>query len=79
MTRFIVPENAAGLGDFHKDADVFDQAGVCHFVYHSATFQGNTAPSSIIESLSSGLRQWANDFECCKAKNDSNQLNSIFE
>lgn len=42
---------------------MLDQAGVCHFVYHSATFQGNTAPSSIIESLSSGLRQWANDFD----------------
>lgn len=59
----IAPENAAGLGDFRKDADVLDQAGVCHFVYHSATFQGNTAPSSIIESLSAGLRQWANDFD----------------
>ena len=59
----IAPENAAGLGDFRKDADVLDRAGVCHFVYHSATFQGNTAPSSIIESLSSGLRQWANDFD----------------
>lgn len=59
----IAPENAAGLGDFRKDADVLDQARICHFVYHSATFQGNTAPSSIIESLSSGLRQWANDFD----------------
>jgi exodeoxyribonuclease VII large subunit len=58
----IAPENAAGLGDFRKDADVLDQAGVCHFVYHSATFQGNTAATSIIESLSAGLRQWANDF-----------------
>jgi exodeoxyribonuclease VII large subunit len=59
----IAPENAAGLGDFRKDADVLDQAGVCHFVYHSATFQGNTAATSIIESLSAGLRQWANDFD----------------
>lgn len=59
----IAPENAAGLGDFRKDADVLDRAGVCHFVYHSATFQGNTAPTSIIESLSTGLRQWANDFD----------------
>ncbi|EOR05997.1 exodeoxyribonuclease VII large subunit [Acinetobacter tandoii] len=59
----IAPENAAGLGDFRKDADVLDHAGVCHFVYHSATFQGNTAPTSIIESLSTGLRQWANDFD----------------
>ena len=59
----IAPENAAGLGDFRKDADVLDQASVCHFVYHSATFQSNTAPTSIIESLSVGLRQWANDFD----------------
>ena len=59
----IAPENAAGLGDFRKDADVLDRAGVCHFVYHSATFQGNTAPTCIIESLSAGLRQWANDFD----------------
>lgn len=59
----IAPENAAGLGDFRKDADVLDRAGVCHFVYHSATFQGNTAPTSIVESLSAGLRQWATDFD----------------
>ncbi|MDQ1209354.1 exodeoxyribonuclease VII large subunit [Acinetobacter baylyi] len=59
----IAPLNAAGLGDFRKDADVLDQAGVCHFVYHSATFQGNTAALSIIESLSSGLKQWAQDFD----------------
>ncbi|UUM26140.1 exodeoxyribonuclease VII large subunit [Acinetobacter colistiniresistens] len=58
----IAPENAAGLGDFKKDADALDQAGVCHFVYHNATFQGNTAAHSIMESLSSGLRQWAKTF-----------------
>jgi exodeoxyribonuclease VII large subunit len=58
----IAPENAAGLGDFRKDADAFNKAGVCHFVYHTATFQGNTAANSIMESLSSGLRQWAKDY-----------------
>ncbi|NCU24497.1 exodeoxyribonuclease VII large subunit [Acinetobacter haemolyticus] len=58
----IAPENAAGLGDFRKDADTLNKAGVCHFVYHTATFQGNTAASSIMESLSSGLRQWAKDY-----------------
>src|SRR5690606_3846613 len=55
----IAPENAAGLGDFKKDADALDKAGVCHFVYHNATFQGNTAAVSIINSLGDGLRQWA--------------------
>ena len=58
----IAPENAAGLGDFRKDADALDKANVCHFVYHSATFQGNTAANSIMEFLSSGLRQWAKDY-----------------
>ncbi|WP_336950906.1 exodeoxyribonuclease VII large subunit [Acinetobacter sp. AS167] len=57
----IAPENAAGLGDFKKDADALDQAGVCHFFYHTATFQGNTAATSISEALANGLRQWAKD------------------
>lgn len=58
----IAPENAAGLGDFKKDADTLDKAGVCHFVYHTATFQGNTATVSIAESLANALRQWAKEF-----------------
>ena len=58
----IAPENAAGLGDFKKDADALDKAGVCHFVYHTATFQGNTAAVSIAESLANALRQWAKEF-----------------
>lgn len=58
----IAPENAAGLGDFKKDADALAQAGVCHFVYHSATFQGNTAPTSIMQALASALRQWAQEY-----------------
>ena len=58
----IAPENAAGLGDFKNDADTLDKAGVCHFIYHTATFQGNTAAVSIINSLGDGLRQWAKDF-----------------
>ncbi|CAD9197429.1 exodeoxyribonuclease VII large subunit [Acinetobacter bohemicus] len=59
----IAPENAAGLGDFKKDADALDKAGVCHFVYHIATFQGNTAAVSIIDALGNGLRQWALNFD----------------
>lgn len=58
----IAPQNAAGLGDFKKDADALERNSVCHFVYHTATFQGNTAATSLIESLGSGLRQWASTF-----------------
>ncbi|WP_180023523.1 exodeoxyribonuclease VII large subunit [Acinetobacter sp. YH1901134] len=59
----IAPENAAGLGDFKKDADALQHAGVCEFVYHAATFQGNTAAQSIRDALALGLRQWANEFQ----------------
>lgn len=58
----IAPENAAGLGDFKKDADALNRANVCQFIYHTATFQGNMAANSIMESLSSGLRQWAKNY-----------------
>ncbi|WP_278362784.1 exodeoxyribonuclease VII large subunit [Acinetobacter schindleri] len=58
----IAPENAAGLGDFKKDADALADAQVCEFVYHSATFQGNTAPQSIRQSLAQGLKQWVEDY-----------------
>lgn len=59
----IAPENAAGLGDFKKDADSLDKAGVCNFVYHTAIFQGNTAALSIAESLSNALRNWAKEYD----------------
>jgi exodeoxyribonuclease VII large subunit len=55
----ISPENAAGLGDFKKDADILHQHGVCHFVYSHATFQGSKAPTEISAALSIGLREWA--------------------
>ncbi|KAF1020134.1 MAG: Exodeoxyribonuclease 7 large subunit [Acinetobacter bereziniae] len=55
----ITPENAAGLGDFKRDADILEKTDLCHFIYHTATFQGNTAVASIIEILSSSLKQWA--------------------
>ncbi|WP_266125905.1 exodeoxyribonuclease VII large subunit [Acinetobacter bereziniae] len=59
----IAPENAAGLGDFKKDADALQKAGVCNFVYHTATFQGHTAALSIAESLSNALRNWAKEYD----------------
>ena len=58
----IAPEQAAGLGDFKKDADALQKTGVCEFIYHHATFQGNTAAQNIIATLGQGLRQWATDF-----------------
>ncbi|WP_180018773.1 MULTISPECIES: exodeoxyribonuclease VII large subunit [unclassified Acinetobacter] len=58
----IAPEKAAGLGDFKKDADALQKAQVCEFIYHSATFQGNTAPQSIMQSLAQALKQWVQTY-----------------
>ncbi|WP_180185920.1 exodeoxyribonuclease VII large subunit [Acinetobacter sp. YH01008] len=59
----IAPENAAGLGDFRKDADALHRAQVCKFIYHTATFQGNSAPQSIMQSLAQALKQWAKTYD----------------
>nr|WP_174505852.1 exodeoxyribonuclease VII large subunit [Acinetobacter sp. Marseille-Q1620] len=59
----IAPENAAGLGDFKKDADFLQKTGLCHFQYQAATFQGNTAANSIMNALGTGLREWAQQYD----------------
>ncbi len=44
------PKNAAGLGDFRREADRL--SGVCDFVYFEALFQGRAAPASLLAALS---------------------------
>lgn len=43
----ISPETSAGLGDFRREIDRLQDAGLCAFSYFPATFQGIDAPSSI--------------------------------
>lgn len=43
------PQNAAGLGDFRREADRL--AGVCDFSYFEAIFQGRAAPASLLSAL----------------------------
>lgn len=59
----IAPENAAALADFQKDAQYLEQAKLCKFEYHSATFQGTQAAQHIIQCLSHALRQWADRYQ----------------
>ena len=47
----ISPKEAAGLGDFRQDADHLEAAGVCHFHYYTATFQGSEARSSLLRAF----------------------------
>ncbi len=51
----IAPRQAAGLGDFQREADRLQVAGVVEFVYLPATFQGREAPSSLMAALSGAL------------------------
>ena len=51
----VAPRQAAGLGDFRREADRLSRAGVVEFVYLPATFQGREAPSSLMTALSAAL------------------------
>jgi exodeoxyribonuclease VII large subunit len=51
----ISPRAAAGLGDFQREAERLERAGVVDFVYLPATFQGREAPASLMTALSSAL------------------------
>ncbi len=41
------PDGAAGLGDFRRETDPLEAAGVTQFVYLEATFQGHAAAASL--------------------------------
>lgn len=47
----VSPENAAGLGDFQKEAHLLQQYGLCRFDYYEAVFQGECASQSLCSSL----------------------------
>lgn len=47
----ISPADAAGLGDFRVDADKLAKAGLCHFEYFPAAFQGQEAANQIIDQM----------------------------
>ncbi|TQV62797.1 MAG: exodeoxyribonuclease VII large subunit, partial [Halothiobacillaceae bacterium] len=49
----IAPSEAAGLGDFRREADLLAAHGVCTFDYQTATFQGREAPKAIYSAMRS--------------------------
>ena len=51
----ISPRQAAGLGDFVREAARLERAGAVEFVYLQATFQGREAAASLMTALSSAL------------------------
>lgn len=59
----IAPEKAAGLGDFRADADRLQATSACHFHYHYATFQSNTAPTEIRHAITRGMLTFKKDYD----------------
>jgi exodeoxyribonuclease VII large subunit len=51
----ISPETSAGLGDFQRESDRLQRAGLCEFTFFRATFQGLDAPSSIRTAVQNAL------------------------
>lgn len=47
----ISPQNAAGLGDFNREAEILSKYGLCNFVYFTAQFQGERAAADICRAL----------------------------
>ena len=47
----ISPLQAAGLGDFTREADLLAKYDLCEWCYFTATFQGKSAPQEIITAM----------------------------
>lgn len=48
----VAPELAAGLGDFMADAKLIQEAGLCHFDYYGAVFEGGGALPALLRAFS---------------------------
>lgn len=53
----IAPQDAAGLGDFRKEAQRLEQFGVCRFVYAHSRFQGEGAAREIVSAAERALEE----------------------
>ncbi|MDP9995766.1 exodeoxyribonuclease VII large subunit [Variovorax boronicumulans] len=53
----VAPQDAAGLGDFRKEAERLEQFGVCRFIYAHSRFQGEGAAREVVAAASAALRE----------------------
>ncbi|WP_322996031.1 exodeoxyribonuclease VII large subunit [Castellaniella sp.] len=57
----LAPAQAAGLGDFHREAERLQRHGVCRFVYAYSRFQGEGAARDIVAALHAALADFPPD------------------
>lgn len=60
----ISPQNAAGLGDFNREAQLLEKYSLCKFEYFTALFQGENAPKEILNALDQAIEKHSkNNFD----------------
>ena len=57
LVLVVAPHEAAGLGDFQKDAERLARFGLCRFVYAHSRFQGEGAAREIVAAASAALAE----------------------
>jgi len=53
----VAPQEAAGLGDFRKEAERLERFGICRFIYAHSRFQGEGAAREVVAAASAVLRE----------------------
>ncbi|MBT2333236.1 exodeoxyribonuclease VII large subunit [Variovorax paradoxus] len=53
----VAPQEAAGLGDFRKEAERLERFGICRFIYAHSRFQGEGAAREVVAAASTALRE----------------------
>ena len=55
LVLVVAPQDAAGLGDFQKEAERLGRFGLCRFVYAHSRFQGEGAAGEIVAATRAAL------------------------
>ncbi|MET0207572.1 MAG: exodeoxyribonuclease VII large subunit [Burkholderiaceae bacterium] len=63
LVLVVAPEDAAGLGDFQKEAERLANFGVCHFFYAHSRFQGDGAANEIVAATRKWLAYLAPEYQ----------------
>lgn len=56
LVLVVAPQEAAGLGDFQKEAERLSRFGLCRFVYAHSRFQGEGAAREIVAAATAALQ-----------------------
>lgn len=56
LVLVVAPQEAAGLGDFQKEAERLARHGICRFVYAHSRFQGEGAAREIVAAATAALQ-----------------------